>query len=153
MSVGPIPGDDTDDDGGNITPETLGIGWITDLKAIATEGPVDWFEKRFVKFVLAFILGAFARVAGVIEGAWLWIATNIGGGTVEVWDGAAYMGTQILEFILFLLGAVETATSWAGPLAPLVWAILVALVVIAVYRIGKALLTLVNLDSVLQLLN
>ena len=148
MSVGPIPGEDTDDggDSGAVVPT-----WIYNLKAIATEGPVDWFEKRFVEFVLAFILGAFARVAGLIESAWLWLANNVGGGTVEVWDGAAYMGTQILEFILFLLGAVETATSWAGPLAPLVWTILVALVVIAVYRVTKALLTLLNLDSLMQL--
>ena len=127
--------------------------WVKDLKEIATTGPVTWFRQQFVEFTLAFIFGVVARISGAIESAWLFVVDNIGTGATEFFGGFAFIGNAAGDTGLWFLSQIETAVSLAGPLAPLVWIILVAIVVIGTYRAMKALLTLVNLDSLLQLID
>ena len=70
-----------------------------------------------------------------------------------MFGGVGWIGGSILGTVGWLFSQIEAAVALAGPLAPLVWAILAAIVVVATYRTVKALLTLVNLDSLLQLVN
>lgn len=131
----------TKDDGGDTGPVVP--TWIWNLEDLAKTGPVTWFRKRFVEFILAFVFGAAAEISGALGAMWSWLSTAVADGAAEVFGGPVFIAGGVVELALGLVSFIRGVVLAFGPAAPFVWMLLGLALTLVLYRLGKALLTLI----------
>ena len=112
-------------------------------KDLATYGPVDYFRRIIVRFILGGLFGFVLSIAGIISGAWTTVATTFGGAGATLWNtiGGAIGGLLITPVTLFndWVFHLVLGNSLGGLEAPFV-AVLYLVEFAVVIRLAKPLL-------------
>jgi len=123
------------------------------LKQVANAGgPTNWAYNKITQFVLGMVIGAVTGVADSLAGAL---------GAVE--ESFRYAGSQgaaafatvesaVVGALNFVFGEVETAVAWAGPLGPLVYLVVAAVLFALAWRLLRAVADSVPIASGIQTL-
>lgn len=103
--------------------------------------PRSFIFKRISEFVIVAVLTFVSGVGEAIVDAALTVRgwfVNAGG---AVGGSFAFVGGGALELVLWVRGLVAAINQAAGPLAFVVWGLIIAVTIVVLWRLGKVLIT------------
>lgn len=133
-------GSDGDGGGGGGLNRVVLPGWIFNLKTLAEVGPATFVRKRIVEFLVATVVTFFSGLGNMIFQAFLWVRDALTGGGAEVVEGFGYVGGFAIGGARAVGGLARFITEISGPLAPVIWIIIIALIGVVLWRLGRALM-------------